>query len=61
MVFVCLIINFEKIIENNLIRYKDLPDQIVKHNDQIVKQADQYIQILFLSIKYMICEENFKI
>ena len=61
MVFVCSIINFVKIIEKNLVRYKDLLNQIVKQHDQIVKQADQFIQILFLSIKYMIGDENFKI
>ena len=53
--------NLVKIIENNLVRYNDLPDQILKQPDQIVKQADQFIQIFFLSVKYIINEENFKI
>ena len=61
IMFVCLIINFVKIIENNLVRYKDLPDQIGKQRDQIVKHTDQFSQILFLSVKYLISEENFKI
>ena len=59
--FFCLIIKFVKIIENNLVRYNDLPDQTVKQPDQIVKQADQFSQIFFLLVKYMIDEGNLKI